>query len=474
VGGASTLRHWTLFYAANPPPSSDQLLVGENVIQLPHVDYLFEIAPANLQVDKNQQITKTQLEIVNVEPLQALHLVEQENPGRALQVAERLIRRYPDQAMLLHEYVELAEKSGRGPQAEAVLKAGLEKRPVNAPWHRAYQTLLQNSGREPQLREQYQQLLQADPQNARLMYLMGRVEQDHARARELFEASAAAEPNFGWPWFALSYDAMSAADWPTAWECAKKARECRMDPTATAVVWHMSGLGAGETQVLEQEYRSKMGARPIDLQNAMLLCDVLAASGKPEETKAVFQQIQMQLAGGNPTVQRALVSIRETVNYLLGDLSGLEAPRIADLATIDSVYGHYLLAAGRPEEAASAPSLKESWQDAWQALSLSIAFSLAGRDAEADEWRKVCCDKLDKGDTDSVRSAGLLRSETAPDFSVLSAVVHAPSQKALLLVALGIRFPELRSQCHELASKLNVSRMPPYLLLNRALTAPAP
>jgi hypothetical protein len=97
-----------------------------------------------------------------------------------------------------------------------------------------------------------------------------------------------------------------------------------------------------------------------------------------------------------------------------------------------------------------------------------VAFDLAGSAADARRWRDQTCAVFDRQDADLRRAAAALRGDKAPTMLQLKAIAVPPNFKALLVAALARRFPEQKTELLPLARKLNVSRLPPYQLVQKA------
>ena len=108
------------------------------------------------------------------------------------------------------------------------------------------------------------------------------------------------------------------------------------------------------------------------------------------------------------------------------------------------------------------------------ALELGLAYRLAGDESRAAEWTDKACSKLESGDADARRASTLLRSTDAPTREALDNVTMDARNKALLAAVLAVKFPALHDELGALAQRLNVTRLPPYHLVQRAVSPPQP
>ena len=177
---------------------------------------------------------------------------------------ERRIRRRPDDHQLLAAYYAALEP-GEYERAESFLKSGLERRPVAVRWHRLYQTLAGVAGREAELVARYEGYLKADPQNAALIYLRGRIDPVWDREEEYFRKAIEADPRLPWPWAALGLREAAAARWKECLEYLHKAREQKVNEEMVKEASLAARLAIGEAQSLAAEYRARLAANAIDI-----------------------------------------------------------------------------------------------------------------------------------------------------------------------------------------------------------------
>ena len=116
----------------------------------------------------------------------AFTVTMQVDRSTALDFAEHRLRRQPDKRDLLNRYVSEGRVQD-SPRVETFLKSGLDHRPLAIDWHRAYQTLAELKGHEKELVLLYDRYLNAEPKNAGLIYLRGRVEPDWDQQDRYFD-----------------------------------------------------------------------------------------------------------------------------------------------------------------------------------------------------------------------------------------------------------------------------------------------
>lgn len=474
VGGAAAFERHTIYYAANPRPTDVELLLGEPFVSLPHIDHLFAEAPASLRVEnRNQVVVRQRLTRSNVPPAGLfLYAMSTGQPSQALAFAESHLAGRPEDDDLLTAYANAAQAGAHQERAERFLKSGLSRRPVEIEWHRAYQGLGLAQGRDAALAEEYQAVLEAEPGNAALLYLCGRVVDNRSAANELFRRSSEADPALVWPWRALAHDAASRGAWDECRTClAPEAVSTSADPGVRRIR-HLMRLHAGEYAELEAGYRQQLATLPPDEAAGVVmhLIDVLAVQGRADEARQEATAWENRL----PPADRSQDGVRflhDMTRYMLGEFDPLP-PAGAQIVPMEMAFLrlHMLAAAGKPGEIVADPTLATALQGT-NALAVSLAFRLAGDEAAANDWNERACAELEKGDADSKRAAVLLRGADPPDGKALDEVMLDVTQKVLLVAALAARFPQAREPLTDLARRLNVSRAPPYHLVQRVTSA---
>ena len=107
---------------------------------------------------------------------------------------------------------------------------------------------------------EYDQSLQKEPDNARLLYLRGRIDDDRAKQQMFFRRACAADAALAWPQMALAYDAASAAEWQQSRAYADKAFELELRYPGLEQMRHEARLATGDLIAMEKEYRRELAA----------------------------------------------------------------------------------------------------------------------------------------------------------------------------------------------------------------------
>ena len=204
-GGEAVLEQGTLYYAENPPPSHETLIVGRPIVTLGHVDYAFESPPAKLDLKRKSGI----VEKISLQRFQGsdanafLAVIDQDRLAAALNFAEARLRRQREQQDLFKYYVAAAWQKDTA-RLEAFLKSARALRPFQVQCHRAYQTVAELGRRDDELVGLYESFLKAEPKSAELIYLRGRVDPNWDEQDRFFRRAIQADPKQPWPLMAAA------------------------------------------------------------------------------------------------------------------------------------------------------------------------------------------------------------------------------------------------------------------------------
>jgi tetratricopeptide (TPR) repeat protein len=476
LGGEGVLEDIIHVYSTNGTPSRRQLLIGQTFLHRPHVDYIFAAAPGQIKLGKREQdITKTEIGWARADDLQAFLETNPTNHKAAMDFAEKHLKRNPKQANLLNQYVGGAQEAERG-RVETFLKSGIDRRPVDVPWHRAYQTVAEVNKHEAELVSLYDKGLAADPANASLLYLRGRIDPDWEKQDGYYRRAIAADPKLGWPWMAIAGRAGAEGNWDDSLKAALKARELNVDePARIAEMIHEARLAKGEAKALVEPYRAAAAASPQDIPTLLLLVDALAASGREDEIATAISAWGNRVPG--PVQGQILPHLTALGLYYAGKLAECaEFCGSSPVVRSTPWHLHALLALGRMEEAAEDPKFAALREDPLNLLAMSVGFGLDGKPEESARWREKAARKLGEvgGATDMGKAAKLLNASEPPSIKDVHQIYLPLPDKTILLAALADRFPAMREVYLAEAARFNVTRKPSYRLIRKIIEKKAP
>jgi tetratricopeptide (TPR) repeat protein len=473
-GAAAAFEQATVHYAvANARPPAVKLIVGERWVEIPHVDYFLESPPAQLQLDsKSQDVSKQVFTLVHEAPDAIFRrAVEEKNPLNAFSFAEGQLLLNPNDADLASDYCGASVHFKQVDRVQAFLKKRIVERPVSIHLHRAYQTCASFAHQDKELQAEYAAFLAKEPNNAALMYLLGRATPDRKTQHELFDKATRTDPQLGWPWYALAYDAATSGDWPACLTLLSHIPHPEQLATQGGELLKLARFATGHAELVATAAQDKL-ARTSGIQSLtdlIDLVDALAVQGKNDEAKNALSQWEKRL----PPATRSdpnLVLVRCAVWYYLGDFTAIKNayknPALDPMSKL-----HALMVTGEHDPLFKQPTLAQSIAegvDPSLAMSISLAYDLVGNAAEEQSWRDKAAATFDRANAESRRAAVLLRAKEPPQFEEVKALAMHPPTKCLFVTLLAVRFPQ-QKELRQLARALNVSRAPDYYLVEKAL-----
>ncbi|WP_165235315.1 tetratricopeptide repeat protein [Aquisphaera insulae] len=469
-GSQAVLDDMTVHYAANPQPNEHRLVAGESVTAIPHVDYLFEDPPNKMRVKgRNTVINKRALNWVQAPAAELFEMLLAEG-GRpaALTFAEGQLRSNPGDQNFLRQYVQQVAL-GDAERVAKFLETGLDRRPLDIPWHRAYESTVLAAGHDTgDLVARYDRALAEEPGNAGLLYLRGRLEPNFARREPYYKKAVQADPKQPWPWFALGMQANTEGRWQEGLVQMRKARELGIPEDEFRDAFHVARLALGEAKTLVGEYRSALTTNPMNMVSFVRLCDALVIAGEPDQ---IASELNAWIPRLPSEVQGQLWQpMRSLGHYQSGKLSLAEDllrnhPEVA----ASSIGLQIRLAAGKAKQAVTEPAYQKLWGNPWNALAAAVALRLEGAEPQASELLERTRRAMAGFGKLFADERSFLNATEPPPVSEVIRTSIDPEEKTLVLCELAQRFPAKRAEYLDAAGKFNISRKPPYLLVKRVM-----
>jgi Tfp pilus assembly protein PilF len=470
-GGAAIILCQRIVYAKNPQPGSFTCEYGRKFAYFPDVNFPFTTPPKQMNVPSGQQQkVQSALQFFRGAPVDVFAaLAGTRRQNEACQLAEWRLAAHPDDRPMLAAYMQYAATGGDAARAARFLQDGLAARPARIEWHRAYQNLLLVTNRQP-LIAQYDRMLAAEPTDSALLYLRGRLCASTAEGRDYFNRALQADADNPYPAFALAYDAASAADWASAKHLLDPVVEKQPGNLEFLTLWTVACLGLNEPALVEQPWRRRLQDDPADFQAELNVCQALLMDHKETDARSAVSDYRRAVAARLGQAGRPLADAMDSeLLYMTGDFAALEKMSRQDPSPAGRNHLFTaMIEQNRPLEAAQLiPSNDASVKDPFQLLAMSLAWRVAGNAAEAGKWQDRAS-ALFRSSGDREHVADLLSGRIEPTAEIVNALGLAMPPKALLLASLAFSHPDRRSELAAAARRLNVERVFPYHLVQRA------
>lgn len=273
-------------YAEQPEDGrvSTRMHVGQPFLIFDDVDFQFAPFPDSIRGERSN-MERTRVQSLLYEPSQVISAIQNEvTAPQQLDFCERHLRIRPQNKDLLELYGFLSIKHSAQQRLHDFLQAGAERRPIEIPWHRVYQSTASTLGRDVDLFAEYDGFLKDAPNDSALLYLRGRIDPNADVAGEYYERSIAADPGNAFPWMARAHRALSLAMFEEAHEAVNKSLELRPDQTVERLRFR-ARLALQQLDALEEEARAILAVSPMSAVAHFHLLTVLAMQNRPAQLR---------------------------------------------------------------------------------------------------------------------------------------------------------------------------------------------
>ncbi len=460
----------------NANDGSMEVRAAELFYWFPPVDYLFQNFPDSLEVDSRQgELSKTRVDFAPLETEYLLN-VSGNTPDEQFAIAENIVRLRPDSSQDLYGYYLIAKTNDALPRFHNYLAAQMAVRPVRVLIHELYQETSPEEGiTAAELVANYETLVQAEPNNADLMYLRGRLESSAAESNQFFDRALAEDKDHRKARIAIASNHLAVGDFAAARTLLERLYGEDQWNESVQDLYAESLVANKEFDAAVQIPRGKRGksAAHADalraIKHTATLLEFPAAERKnaPANLDA-FEVDNARIGESSDATMR-----RFYLAYYKRDAARMKAMAGLLVATYDESPWYRWVAcldAGEPEAAEKIASEQAEMLATSDVFVLATALKIADKSALAEHWWNVGLDQLRSQGQTEVRMAELLeQSRSGPlDLTTLSGLRIAPQDKRIYLFAVREFGGDVRPELAELIRKLNFDvDFPHYLIRNR-------
>jgi len=445
-----------------------RLYVGQLLYRFARVDYLFSDFPDSLEVkDPSPAVHKKRVAVWTAGTIVQRMAVIGHELGREAQAAyarNQAIYNPDDQQLLA-----LAATLSTDEESISFLGAGLDKLPPRIEWHRKYQDAMMRAHPEIDVELQYRARLDHRPRDAGLMYLLGRVVKDHAEAMSLFHRSAEAPDPCAYGLHALAYDALAHARFEAGLDYARRALALLPGNDRFVTTETESLTALRRYDELLSRAGDQLEKDPGDLETVLRTVRLLALRGQPAEARRTAARfVALTARAGQPDAARRLaLRAQALLRYLDGDEEGC-ASVLRRVAGDPKEKFEAAICLGRLDEASAALAADPA-ASAADHLLIYIAARAAGQSDLATANLKLAADAYRRGNRQERQVGQWLADAARPYPNLVADAELVPSQKRLVLMAMGLRDESKRDLYFGQAAALNYDRAFPYWTLKRVL-----
>jgi tetratricopeptide (TPR) repeat protein len=441
-----------------------KLYAGDLLYTFKGVDYSFEDFPKSIRLDsQSSRAHRNRVDVLQPFPSTVVYQLLTKNRGAAIANAylRNLVLGNPDDEVPLF----MLTNQMSAEEGTRFLRPKLEVQPIRLNWHRAYQTLMERSQPGHDLTGEYRALLEKDPSNSALLYLLGRVTTDPNTAEQLFLKATEGDKPCPYAFYALAYRRASRAEFAEAFSLARQAAREMPASLFFANLEEEMLQALGRYDELIERVGKERQKNPLDVSLVGEEIRLRAAKGEKDQARQIVDAYCKALQKTEPAeraeeFRKYLTALR---CYSEGDLKGY-------LESMGQMKGEktnfdVALSAGKLTEAAQI--LKDSKEAGAYMNALLYAASASNPSMKdfSEEHLQATIKGLREGGKEERFAADCLEGKCAADPARIRSLELHPAQKRILMAAMGARFPAQRAACFETGRQLNYNTAFPHLFL---------
>ena len=435
-------------YRVNPTDGENATRVhlGRGLHSFDNLHYVFEEFPEEITLDSAGSMERRDRiwRIFDLEPTDAYSAALEDGlhtDGIAYLIA-RLRANPADEATL-----PLAASVVPAKEFAELARPQLDVRPLEMEWHRMYQSALEMAGRGGELVNDYRSLLDAEPDNADLQYLLARVSPDPDTAERLMRASAESDPPSAYGVHGLAYQRVTEARFEEALKLARRAQDLEPDNALFSYAENEALLALRRFDGSIEETDHALEENPYDGNSVAQAVRLHVAAGERQRAQEIidaFVQLLTETEEDAELWRTYLDSL-----YHLGSGNWKAYQEITSTVEEPRWQYHAALVAGDIQAALEA--LAETEIAAYDHLIVYIAARRAGEPNLAEQELQAAIAAMSEGTMDERALARCLRGDAPRDIMLKLGV--QPGMKAIALAALAVQSGDARLR--QLGRKLN-------------------
>jgi len=306
---ATTITVWeeALYSAeASDTEVTHQLFLGATFYRFNDIDFRLEQFPGSIKASGST--TRTRVEPFLYEPAKVIRFVANDlSSEQQLTFCERHLRLTPRDEELIAAYGNFSVQALAYQRLHGFLKAGCDRRPIEIPWHRRYQSAALRVNKVDELFSEYDELVELYPDDGAALYLRGRIESHGPLAEEYFNRSIAADSSNPYPYYAKCHQLVSLARYEEAFVAATRAIELNPDQQDMQNILYRVRLALEQYDELEREQRQLISESPIEATAHFRLMGILAAQNRLAEMRQAHDEFVLTVHNEIPLDPHDLV-----------------------------------------------------------------------------------------------------------------------------------------------------------------------
>lgn len=441
---------------------------GNFFYSLGKINYVFEDFPKTIKLSrKSETVAKYNIMVVDyISDAQKVYIIDKFISPDA---AEKFIISYLNYYKNNEDLTSFTEFLNKKPDALiAYLKKQLDERPVLINFHRAYQRLMERYYPETDIRKEYETMLNKEPDNSDLFYLLGRATDNPDERSKLYLKAGSMEKPSAYGLYGSAYYSISIGNFKEAYEYILKAKNLLPDNKDINSVYERVLLALGEYDKLLEIISEKRKKDPSYYYLAEDEVEYFAAKGdKDGALKAIntyANYIDTKMHGAKEYYETVL---KCRYYYFIGDLKTTSEILLSKEQFQDTELFFVLaVSEGKYLEAATIfDKLKQ--KTPYKKLLVYLSAKSVGVDDVMDKYLNEAIEELKKEQKEDRLAAEYLEGKGESDPAGALKLILSADKKRIFLTCLGTKFPKHKDKYFPLAAKLNFSLSFPHHLIKK-------
>lgn len=454
----------TSYYAEDPedaPESERFFSIGSSLYTFKGIDYVFSPFPDQITDSGSGAISKKQLS-----------LWDMEEDGDADRLSSVIRQCYDIQTLVMvlinrmlyepENSTALFELSAylKPETFVAIIRPGLDARPVRVDWHRLYQGYTETLEPDKDLQQEYLDRLNRFPDDPNLQYLYGRILKDPEQSELWYQKSVSGSRPCPYGYYAMGYARMANAEYTQALDCLTKA--CRLLPDHPHLEYsYAEALEAAKNYDQALQYYRQKQQQSSAFHWCLKEMEIDLLQHKPDAAGAVYAQwLNEQKDSLTDEEHQAVQKQKDFLfAYVGGDFSQFPESLKADPES------RFIYAMNTRQPISEELEQQLDLQKAHTYLLLAIQEDRIGNAQRANDCLSKALELLRKEGPQQQLVADAIETKNMDDPKIFLNMVLEPSQKMIYLTALGWYMPQHRQAFYLLSDRLNYQVQFPHYFL---------
>jgi predicted Zn-dependent protease len=477
VNGGAILFWEQATYSENPDPNGMdpyRFHVNQRFLHLRNIDYQFCQFPLSITINAGETVRKSRVDALFDTPEQVYSYIQTERnitPQAKLTFLETHLNMNPNDPVLLHTYAQAAMEAKFHGHATQYLRPFLKTRPVMIHVHRLYQDIraARSLQQDEAMRLMYDNLLKAEPQNADLLFLRGRIGKDRIEKALYLDKVIRIDPSNPFPHHSKALLLARKGDYKAATASIDRAMNGDNPPFYAEPFFYRLHLANGDYHTIQTAAEAIVKMDPTQFEFMERVLETHSLSGQPEKMEPAIKEysaLVKKKLGSDP--YQLAQQARAKIQYLNEDFTGL-ATSVERYGTLYFLQDYQLAVLLNARKIKAAGQLLEEIKsdDPYNYLVMWMAWLQQGKPDRASPFLKKARTLLNMRRRVDQTIAQMLEGKSRDIVKEMDNITQRPEYNRRIYTAMAILYPKQRREFLAIAQRLNTLPRFPYHFLTR-------